>query len=70
MSKVIKVEEQVYAALEKLRGKGETFSNAIDALLDTRIKVLELISVLEGQIKYREWQEQRRQELVALQEGG
>lgn len=70
MSKVIKVEGQVYAALEKLRGKGETFSDAIGALLDTRIKVLELISVLEGQIKYREWQEDRRRQLETLQEGG
>jgi len=59
MSKVIKVDDQVYAALDHLRPGRQTFSDVIKTLLESRLKVLELISVIEGQLGYREWQRER-----------
>ena len=63
MSKAIKVEDQVYNDLDQIRSKGETFSNVIVELLSARLRILELINVLEGQLKFREWQ---REQLEAL----
>lgn len=63
MSKAIKVEDRVYEELDSIRGKGETFSQQIEALLLSRGKIFELIMVLEGGLKYREWQAERLQEL-------
>lgn len=63
MSKVIKVEDHVYNELDVLRGKGETFSQVIDSQLKARVHIFNLITVLEGHLKYREWQEQRLREL-------
>lgn len=56
MSKTIKLEDKVYDELEIFRDKRETFSEAVEGLLAARLKVLELFSILEGQLKYREWQ--------------
>jgi len=70
LSKVIKVEDQVYNDLDKLRAKGETFSQVIEMLLSARVKVLELWSVLEGQLKYNEWREQKLQDLQRKVEEG
>lgn len=56
MSKTIKLHNGVYAELEKFRDKRETFSDAIKKLLETRPKVFELITFLEGQLRFREWQ--------------
>ena len=56
MSKVIKVENHVYEALELLRVGRQTFSDIIRDLLETRLVILEAMNVLEGQIKFREWQ--------------
>jgi len=66
MSRVIKVDDNVYNQLDQLRGKGETYSMAVECLLNARLKMLELISVLEGQIKYREWQDERLKALSAV----
>ena len=63
MSKVIKVDDEVYNDLDKLRVKGETFGEIIDMLLRGRITVLEMISVLEGSLKYHEYREQKLKEL-------
>ncbi len=63
MSKVIKVDDQVYEDLDKLRVKGETFGEIIAMLLNARIRVLELWSILEGQLKYAEWREQKLKDL-------
>jgi len=65
MSKVIKVDDKVYEQLDRLRGKGETFSGIIQELLITRMTILDMVSVLEIQLKYREWQENRLRELEA-----
>lgn len=70
MSKVIKVDDQVYEDLDKLRAKGETFGQIIDMLLNARTRVLELWSVLEGQLKFHDWKEARLRELEKkVQEG-
>ena len=66
MSKVIKVEDQIYNELDHLRMGRQTFSDVIKELLDARLKVLELLSVLEGSLKYREWQ---REQLDKIQTG-
>uniref|UniRef100_A0A6H2A3K0 Antitoxin n=1 Tax=viral metagenome TaxID=1070528 RepID=A0A6H2A3K0_9ZZZZ len=66
MSRAIKVDDNVYSQLDQLRGKGETYSMAVESLLNARLKMLELISVLEGQIKYREWQDERLKALSAV----
>lgn len=67
MSKVIKVDDKVYEQLDRLRDKGETFSGIIQELLITRMIILDMISVLESQLKYREWQENRLRELEEKQ---
>jgi len=59
MSKVIKVEEQVYDQLDKLKARGETFSQVIGDLLGARLQIFRLLDVLEGQLKFREWQRER-----------
>jgi predicted CopG family antitoxin len=67
MSKQLKIDDRVYDKLDKLRGRGETFSMAIDELLDARLKVFELISVLEGQLKFREWQREQLEKITSAQ---
>lgn len=64
MSKAIKVEDQVYQGLDKIRGKGETFSQVVETLLNGRKTVLNFLEILEGTYNFREWQ---RQELEKLQ---
>ena len=65
MIKTIKLEERTYHQLDQLRGKRETFSDAVATLLLARLKVLELSSVLEGQLKYREWQREQLENRAA-----
>jgi len=64
MRKTIKVEEPIYDQLDSLRIGRQTFSDVIEVLLNTRLKTLELFSVREGQIKYRE---RRSEQLKTLQ---
>jgi predicted CopG family antitoxin len=64
MSHIIKVEDSVYVDLEHLRLGRQTFSDEIKILLDNRLKVLELFSVLEGQLQYREWQADRLRKIA------
>ena len=63
MSKPIKVEDHVYQELDKLKVKGQTFSTVVEALLNTRMQVLELLSVLEGAVGYHSWRDERLREL-------
>ena len=63
MSKVIKVDEDVYNQLDTLRGKSETFGQVIAQLLEDRISVFHFLNVLEGQTKYNEWKLKKAQEL-------
>ena len=64
MSKMLKVNDQVYDQLDKLRNGRQTFSDAISELLAARLKIFELISVMEGMMKFREWQRDRIAELT------
>ena len=60
MSKLIKVEDQVYKDLDRLRVGRQTFSDVIKEILAIRLKIFEVMNVLEGQLKYREWQQNQR----------
>lgn len=59
MSKVIKVDDKTYNELDHLRLGRQTFTDVISRLLESRLKVLEMMSVLEGQLGYREWQREQ-----------
>lgn len=54
--KTIKVEGEVYEALDQLRGKGETFSQVIASMLLARTEIFHLVNILEEMMKFREWQ--------------
>ncbi len=64
MSRAIKVEDQVYQELDMIRSKGETFSQVIERLLEARLHMFEALNVIEGVLRYREWQQ--RQQLEAI----
>ena len=70
MSKAIKVGDQVYAQLDELRAKGQTFSQIIEDMLKARLKVFELLNVLEGQLKYHEWQQKQLEKLQEANRSG
>ncbi len=59
MSKAIKVEDHIYDSLDLLRVGRMTFSDVIMELLKARLTILEAMSRLEGQLKYREWQREQ-----------
>jgi len=59
MSKGIKVEDQVYEDLDALRGKGVTFSQVIQELLNNRESIFSMLNTLEGQVKFNEWKANR-----------
>jgi len=56
MSKAIKVEDQVYQELDLLRAKRATFSDVVEGLLKLRVRVMELMNVLEGELRYEDYQ--------------
>ena len=62
MGKVIKVDDKVYEQLNELRGKGETFSYVIEIILVARLSLFNMLTVLEGQLRYPEWQAKKLKE--------
>lgn len=62
MSKTIRVEDNVYLELEKLRDWKETFSQVIGKLTLTREELCKLLDVIEGAIKFREWQREKNEQ--------
>lgn len=56
MSHSIKVSDEVYQGLETVRDKRETFSQVVERLLAARSEFQKLADILEGQIKFRQWQ--------------
>lgn len=70
MTRVIKLDTQVYSQVDKLRGKGETFSDVVEILLVLRNVVFHITSILERNTGYREWQAKRLQELENTIPGG
>ena len=66
MSRAIKVEDQVYTELDMIRSKGETFSQVVERLLQARLKMFEMLSMVEGVLRYQEWKQ--KQLLKTIQE--
>lgn len=60
MSKVIKVEDQVYKDLDRLRVGRQTFSDVIKEMLSDRLKIFELMSIFEGKLKYQEFLQSKK----------
>jgi len=58
MSKTIKVEDQVYLELDMIREKGETFSQIIESLLEARLKIFEIISMVEVVLRYEKYKQE------------
>lgn len=56
MSKSIKLENKVYYKLEEFRAKRETFSQAVEKLLDFRRSLSVAFDMVEGQKALREFQ--------------
>jgi len=67
MSKMLKVNDQVYHELDALKVGHQTFSDVIRELLAARLKTFEFINVLEGQLKYREWQQRELSKAIQSQ---
>lgn len=65
MSKLIKVDVAVYDRLDQIRGRGETFGQVIGNLLDARDGLFDLLNVIEGSLKFRDWQRRRLEEAAA-----
>ena len=59
MSRAIKVEDKVYTELDTIRGKGETFSQIIERLLEARLKMFETLTMIEGVLRYQEWKQKQ-----------
>lgn len=59
MRQLIKIDDQVKAELDKIKISGQTYSSIIDELLDVRRRLFELLNVIEGSLKFREWQCER-----------
>ncbi len=66
MSKVIRVEDQIYKDLDKLRVGRQTFTDVLTDLLKTRLRILEAMNMLEGQLRFREWQREQLEKLTSF----
>lgn len=62
MSKPIRLEDHVYYKLDNFRDKNETRSQAVERLLGAWDEVRKLADILEGAAKFRESQEEKRDE--------
>lgn len=68
MSRAIKVEDQVYTELDNIREKGETFSQIIERLLKARLKMFEMLSMVEGVLQYEKWKQEQLLKAVREQQ--
>ena len=68
MSRAIKVEDQVYTALDLIRSKGETFSQVVERLLQAQLKMFEAISMLEGVLQYEKFKQEQLLKAIRLQQ--
>ena len=68
MSKSIKLGDKVYYELEQVREKRETFSQAVEKLLDLRRTLLEMEPILGGQKAYQEWKDAKKREEQAAKQ--
>lgn len=62
MSKVIRVEDDTNSELDKLRVGRQTFNDVLDDILKGRYIVLDAMNMLEGILRYREWQRERQEQ--------
>jgi len=67
-TKTVKLEQEVYDELEKFRDKRETFSQAIGTLLGARIRIWQLVDVLEGSLRFQELKAEKLTKLAAAME--
>ena len=70
MNHSIKLEDHVYKRLQQFQDKRETYSQAIYRLLTLLDKVGELRNILEGQIKFAEWQKAQLEKNKAPDQSG
>jgi len=59
LSRAIKVEDQVYDELDMIRDRGETFSQVVGRLLEARLKMFEVLSMIEGVLRYEKWKQEQ-----------
>lgn len=62
------VQEPTYDALDRIRAKRETFDDVVSSLLNARVRILELMSVLEGMIAFRKHQGEVLESLTPKEE--
>jgi hypothetical protein len=70
MSHSIKLQDETHTTLDQLRGKGETYSQAVDRLLDLWRIIRGVEPVLRGSYVYHEWKQRRAQEAAAVDGSG
>lgn len=63
MSKPIKLADTVYQELDELKVGRQTFSDVVEDLLKGRLKILEAMNMLEGILRFREWQREKLERL-------
>jgi len=59
MKHSIKLDDQVYLDLERIREKRETFSEAVERLLRVRYELALIASLVEGSKNYRDWKKEQ-----------
>lgn len=59
MSKTIKLEGGVYQRLEEIRGKRETFSQAVERLISVMEGFKHLTDITEGTKEYHSWKDKQ-----------
>lgn len=59
----IKLKPKIYNQLNQLRDRGQTFSLVIQDLLSARLSTLEFINLVEGTLRFSQWQYQRLHQL-------
>ena len=64
MSQTVRLEAEVYDRLEQFRGKKETFSQAVNRLLDIRDGVATLTNTIEGMHNYAEFRAKKLREIT------
>ena len=69
MSKAVKVEDHVYKELDLIRDKGETFSQVIERMLQARLKMFEILNMIEGVLRYEKWKQEQLLKVIKIQQG-
>lgn len=70
VSKTVRLEDDVYARLEAIRLKRETFSETVSRCLTLLERLGDLMNTVEGQKAHAEWQKRELQGLKTFDPGG